>query len=73
MQHLSENHEGPKLSEEQSALSLLVDDFTVVSPVQSIIQVFAVLHHHGSHSFVCTRFVEAGEFNSTKISKLQGH
>ncbi|MEQ2300545.1 hypothetical protein AMECASPLE_026803 [Ameca splendens] len=50
MQHLSANTEGPKLLQEvQSALSLLVDGFTVATPLQSVVQVntevFILLHH----------------------------
>ncbi|MEQ2219876.1 hypothetical protein XENOCAPTIV_026638 [Xenoophorus captivus] len=50
MQHLAANTKGPKLSQEvQSALSLLVDGFTVASPLQSVVQVnteiFILLHH----------------------------
>ncbi|MED6245820.1 hypothetical protein ATANTOWER_008647 [Ataeniobius toweri] len=38
MQHLVGNTEGPKLPQEvQSALSLLVDGFTVASPLQSVV------------------------------------
>ncbi|MED6270990.1 hypothetical protein CHARACLAT_015871 [Characodon lateralis] len=40
MQHLAGNTEGPKLPQEvQSALSLLVDGFTVASLLQAVVQV----------------------------------
>ncbi|MED6239531.1 hypothetical protein ATANTOWER_007665 [Ataeniobius toweri] len=49
MQHLAANIEGPKLPQVQSALSLLVDTFTVASPPHSDVQmnteVFIFLHH----------------------------
>ncbi|MEQ2309351.1 hypothetical protein AMECASPLE_037719 [Ameca splendens] len=50
MQHLAANTERPNLPQEvQSALSLLVDGFTVASPFQSVVQVntdiFILLHH----------------------------
>ncbi|MEQ2221619.1 hypothetical protein ILYODFUR_017651 [Ilyodon furcidens] len=39
-QRLAANTEGPKLPQEvQSALSLLLDGFTVASPLQSVVQV----------------------------------
>ncbi|MED6240122.1 hypothetical protein ATANTOWER_016364 [Ataeniobius toweri] len=49
-QYLSGNTEGPKLPQEvQSALFLLLDGYTVASPLQSVVQVntevFILLHH----------------------------